>query len=115
MINTVGIGSPEGSPIYDPETHENKRDQEGNEVITKLNEKELQDIATSGQGIYVRLGNTDATADAIAKQINSTEQKNFGDSMFTDYNSYFQYFIGISLLLILIEYFIPDRKKLQVA
>ncbi len=115
MINTVGIGSPEGSPIFDPETRENKRDEKGEEVITKLNEKELQEIASAGQGVYLRLGNTDAAADAIAKQISSTEQKNFGDNIFTDYNSYYQYFIGIALLLILIEFFIPEQKKLQTA
>ena len=115
MINTVGIGSPEGSPIFDPETRANKRDEKGEEVITKLNEKELQEIASAGQGVYLRLGNTDAAADAIAKQISSTEQKNFGDNIFTDYNSYYQYFIGIALLLILIEFFIPEQKKLQAA
>ena len=115
MINTVGIGSPEGSPIFDPETKENKRDDQGEEVISKLNEKELQDIASAGQGVYLRLGNTDAGADAIARQISTTEQKNFGDNIFTDYNSYYQYFIGISLLLILIEFFIPERKKIQAA
>ena len=115
MINTVGIGSPEGSPIFDPETRANKRDEKGDEVITKLNEKELQEIASAGQGVYLRLGNTDAAADAIAKQISSTEQKNFGDNIFTDYNSYYQYFIGIALLLILIDFFIPEQKKLQAA
>ena len=115
MINTVGIGSPEGSPIFDPETRANKRDEKGDEVITKLNETELQEIASAGQGVYLRLGNTDAAADAIAKQISSTEQKNFGDNIFTDYNSYYQYFIGIALLLILIEFFIPEQKKLQAA
>ena len=115
MINTVGIGSPEGSPIFDPETRANKRDEKGDEVISKLNEKELQEIASAAQGVYLRLGNTDAAADAIAKQISSTEQKNFGDNIFTDYNSYYQYFIGIALLLILIEFFIPEQKKLQAA
>ncbi|HOZ50573.1 MAG TPA: VWA domain-containing protein [Chitinophagaceae bacterium] len=111
MINTLGIGSPEGSTIIDPETRENKKDEKGEDIITKLNEKELQDIASDGQGIYLRLGNTDAAAEAIAKKINSTEQKNFGDSIFSDYNSYYQYFLGISLLLIFVEFFIPDRKK----
>ncbi len=115
MINTVGIGSPDGSPIFDPETRENKKDDQGVEVISKLNEKELQDIASAGQGMYLRLGNTDAAAEAIAQQINSTEQKNFGDNIFTDYNSYFQYFLCITVLLMLIEFFIPERKKLQIA
>ena len=112
MINTVGIGSPEGSPIFDPEINANKRDENGEEVISKLNEKELQDIASAGQGTYLRLTNTEAAADALATQISSTEQKNFGDTIFTDYNSYFQYFLLISVVLLLIEFFIPEQKRL---
>lgn len=113
MINTIGIGSPEGASIWDEELQENKKDEEGKEVISKLNESELQTIAAAGQGVYVRLNNTDAATESIAKQINSTEQKNFGDSIFTDYNSYFQYFLVVTLLLMLIEFLIPERKKLQ--
>ncbi len=115
MINTVGIGSPEGSYITDPETGERKTDEEGNEVISKLNEKELQDIASAGQGVYVRMTNPDITASTLEKQVNSTEQKNFGDALFADYNSYFQYFLAISFVLLLIEFILPERKKIQVA
>jgi Ca-activated chloride channel family protein len=111
MINTIGIGSPEGSQIIDEETGQPKTDEDGKEVISKLNEKELSAIATKGQGIYQRLNNTEAVADAISKQINTAEQRNFGDTIFTDYNSYFQYFLGVSLFLILLEYFIPEFKK----
>jgi Ca-activated chloride channel family protein len=114
-ISTVGVGSPEGAPIFDEETGENKKDEQGNDVVSKLNEAELKTIATDGQGIYTPLGNTEATADVIAKQINSAEQKNFGDSIFTDYNSYFQYFLVVSLALILLEFFIPERKKRVLA
>ena len=111
MINTIGIGSPEGSQIIDEETGQPKTDEDGKEVISKLNEEELSSIATKGQGIYQRLNNTEAVAAAIAKQINTAEQRNFGDTIFTDYNSYFQYFLGISLFLILLEFFIPEFKK----
>lgn len=114
-ISTVGVGSPEGAPIFDEETGENKKDEQGNDVVSKLNEAELKTIASDGQGIYTPLGNTEATADVIAKQINSAEQKNFGDSIFTDYNSYFQYFLAASLVLILLEFFIPERKKRALA
>lgn len=111
MINTVGLGSPDGALLPDSENGGYKKDEKGENVVSRLNEKLLQDVAGEGQGIYLRLGNTDAAAEAIAKQVNSTEQKNFGDSIFTDYNSYFQYFIGIALFLILIEFFLSERKK----
>ncbi len=111
-IHTIGIGSPEGSAIFDEETGENKKDEQGKDIISKLNEAELKTIASDGQGVYLPLGNPESSAEFMAKQINSTEQKNFGDSMFTDYNSYFQYFLGLALIFVLIEFFIPERKKI---
>ena len=112
MINAVGVGSPEGSPIWDAETGENKKDEKGNEILSKLNENELQTIAQNGQGIYKQLNNTESTVAAIVNQINAIEQKNFGDTLFVDYNSFFQYFLAITLLLIGVDFFIPSRKKI---
>ena len=112
MINTVGIGSVNGSPICDEELQENKKDAEGNEIISKLNEAELQTIASNGEGIYAQLNNAENTAKTMATQINATEKKSFGDVVFADYTSYFQYFLLLSLLLISIEFFISERKKI---
>lgn len=113
MINTIGIGSVEGSKIWDEELQANKKDQNGNEIISKLNAEELQRIAENGQGIYAHLNNAENTATKIASQINLSEKKNFGDSLFTDYNSYFQYFLLVALILIVVEFFISERKKMQ--
>jgi Ca-activated chloride channel family protein len=115
MINTVGIGSLNGSPIWDDELQENKKDAAGNEIISKLNEDELQTIATNGEGIYAQLNNAENAAKTMATQINSTEKKSFGDVVFADYNSYFQYFLLLSLALITIEFFISERKKIATA
>ncbi len=115
MVNTVGVGSADGSPIWDADNNENKKDQEGNEIISKLNEAELQNIAQSGQGIYRHLTNTESASQAIADQINTIEQKSFGDSLFVDYNSYFQYFLVLSLLLLIMDVFIQPGKKLIAA
>ena len=59
MINTVGIGSPEGSYIPDPATGAKKIDATGNDVISNLNEDELKQIATNTNGMYVRLQDSD--------------------------------------------------------
>lgn len=111
MINTVGIGSIQGSTIIDEESGELKTDENGEPVVSKLNEEELKTIAADGQGIYQQLNKTEQTVEAMVRQINSTEQRSFGDTMFVDYNSYFQYFLWIALILIGIEFFISERKK----
>lgn len=116
VINTVGIGSPTGSPLPDPETGGVKKDREGNTVISKLNEDALKSLAAEGKGMYLHMmNNTDEVVDALATKIDRMEQKEFGENVFTDYNSYFQYFLGISLILILLEFFIPEGKKRKAA
>src|SRR4051812_8212770 len=45
VVYTIGIGSPEGAPIFDPALNDFKKDENGNTVVSKLNEKDLQSIA----------------------------------------------------------------------
>ncbi|PSL49120.1 Ca-activated chloride channel family protein [Chitinophaga niastensis] len=112
VTNTIGIGSVAGSPLPDPETGTYKKDRQGNTVISKLNEEELKGIAAAGRGIYQHLdNNTDDVVNTLAAKIDSMEQKEFGENVFTDYNSYFQYFLGVSLALLLIEFFIPEVRR----
>jgi Ca-activated chloride channel homolog len=110
MINTVGIGSPEGTTIPDPESNDVKKDELGNPVISRLNEKELQQLASISHGIYVRLDDTNAAVDAIIKQLNTIEQTAMEDQAFRDYKSYFQWFLGLALLLLIVEMIIPEKK-----
>jgi Ca-activated chloride channel family protein len=114
MINTVGIGSPDGSPIIDPATKELKKDANGQTVISRLNEAELQQLADATNGIYLRLDNMEDALITLAQQLNGIEKKSLTDSEFIDYRSYFQLFLAIALLLLLVEFIIPERKLKQV-
>jgi Ca-activated chloride channel family protein len=110
MINTVGIGSPEGAPIIDPNTNDYKKDAQGNNVITKLNEAELQQLAQAGNGIYERLEDPTETADAVTKQLGTIEQKAVSDNSFVNYISYFYWFIALAIVLLLVEMFVSEKK-----
>ena len=111
MINTVGIGSPEGSYIIDPATGENKKDETGNTVITKLNEEELKLLAENTNGIYVRLQNTDEAVDAVKKNLSQIEKKALGDVSLMNFKTYYWWFASAMLLFLLVENFIPERKR----
>ena len=109
MINTVGIGSPEGSTIMDATTNELKKDNEGNIVITKLNEAELQTIAEKGNGVYQRYTNTDDVVTKLDAQLSSMDQRTVTEDSLVNYESFFQYFLLLSLLLLIVEFFISER------
>ncbi|MFT3825845.1 MAG: VWA domain-containing protein [Chitinophagaceae bacterium] len=110
MINTIGIGSVEGAPILDPGTNEYKKDEAGNTVISKLNEGELQQLAANTKGVYVHLEDIDAAVSAITKQLSTIEQDSLEDSAFKDYKNYFQWFLGIALVLLVAEFFFPEKR-----
>ncbi|HEY5465164.1 MAG TPA: VWA domain-containing protein [Hanamia sp.] len=112
MVNTVGIGTPEGAPIMDPSTGQYMKDDKGQSVITKLNEKELSDIAKAGNGIYQLYSNTDAVEANIKNQLADIgKETNASDTSYIAFRQYFQYFLGAAFILLLIEFFFSEKKK----
>lgn len=114
MINTVGVGSPEGANIPDPETGQNKKDGAGNDVVSKLNEQELMQIAENTNGIYVRLQDSDDTVNKLLAQFSGIESKAYGDISLMNFKTYYWWFATAMFVLLLAEYFIPETKKLAV-
>lgn len=113
-IYTIGMGLAEGSPIP---VYSNgkitgfKKDNQGNTIITKLNEEILQKIAKEGKGSYVRANNTKVGLDKIFEEINSLEKGEIEVRTFNDYEDRFQIPILIVLIFIIIELLIPNRKS----
>lgn len=111
VINTVGIGSPEGSIIIDPATNEPKKDAQGNIVISKLNEKELQGIADATNGQYIRLDNLEDANITLSQRLDSIEKRALTQSDFVTYKNYFPWFIAMALILLVVEWYLPERKN----
>lgn len=112
VIHAIGMGSEEGSPI--PVYQDNsvagfRKDAQGSVVLSRLNEDMLRELAAAGGGVYVRATNRQSEFDEIFTQISSMEKKEFGARIFTDYEDRFQVFLGIALLLLLLELLIPER------
>ena len=113
-IHTIGMGSVEGTPIpvFRGNLREGfRKDKEGNTVVTKLNEQTLQQIASTGGGIYVRASNSDTGLNSVLDAINKLEKKQFESKMYSDYEDRFQWFVSATLLLLLIEVFLSERKS----
>jgi len=111
MINTVGIGSPEGANITDPVTGELKKDEAGNPVISKLNEDELKQIAEATNGIYIRLQGSDEALAELKSHLSQIERKAFGDVSHMNFKTWYAWLVAVMLLLLFAENFIPERKK----
>ena len=110
-VMVVGIGKPEGSPIPIPGTNNFRKDRQGNVVVSRLNENMCRDIAKAGNGIYVRCDNTNTAMRALQKEIDTLATTEIETKVYTDYNEQFQSFVLVALLLLVIDFFIFNRKN----
>lgn len=114
MINTVGVGSPDGSYIVDPATGQRKTDPAtGAAVISKLNEDALKQISENTNGIYIRLEESDAAVDQLRHQLSQIEAKAYPDVSLINFKAFYWWFAGAMLLLLIAEFFIPEKKKVK--
>jgi Ca-activated chloride channel homolog len=114
VVHAIGMGSADGVPIpvYQGNAQVGfKKDQDGNAVVTKLDEQGMRQIAEAGGGTYIRASNQQDELETVFKQIQSMEKKEFGAKIFTEYEDRFQYFLAGALLLLILDYFISERKN----
>ena len=111
QVNVLGVGMPDGAPIPIEGTNDFRRDREGNVVVTRLNEQMCQEIAQAGDGIYVRVDNSNAAQKAITQEINKMAKADVETQVYTEFNEQFQAIAWIILLLLLVEMLILERKN----
>ena len=110
-IFVVGIGKPDGSPIPIPGTNNFRKDRAGNVVVSKLNEEMCREIAQAGAGMYVRCDNTNTATRALQKELNTLATSEFETKVYADYNEQYQGFVLLAFLILVIDFFIFNRKN----
>jgi len=108
-IFTIGIGTPEGAPIrIDGEFI---KDANGDMVVTKLNEKMLEEIAIITGGIYVRSSAKSIGLEEVVESINEMEESELSTVQFEEFNEQYQYLLGIAMILLLLELIVMNRRN----
>jgi Ca-activated chloride channel family protein len=113
---TVGIGDAKGTllPEYEGGIIKGyKTDKSGNTVVSRLNEPLLMQMAEAGGGVYVQGNNTVAALDRVLKEINSMERSLAVEMLYTDEENRYAFFVFLGLLLLLLEYLIPEKKSMK--
>ncbi len=112
MINAIGIGSEKGVPIPLIENGVIKgyrKDRDGQTVITKLNSEVLKIIAGKANGVYVQASQADIGLNAVLDKIGELDKAQLENKMYTDYEDQFQWFLGLALIFLFIEFLISER------
>jgi len=117
VIYTVGIGSVKGVPIplYN-ESGRNvgfKKDRENKVVTSKLDELTLEKIALQTGGKYFRATGGESELRKIYDEIAKMEKKELASLKFSQYEDRFQYLLIFGIILLVVETFISERRKIK--
>jgi len=112
-IFTIGVGDVKGGPI--PEKRNGvvlnyKKDQNGETVITRLNEEVLQSIADTADGVYLNGKNTNEVVDNIRDILNKMDKTEFEAKQYADFKDQFQWFLVFALFFLFLDIFLLERK-----
>jgi Ca-activated chloride channel family protein len=117
-IHVIGLGLPEGAPVP---IYKNGKpvgfhtDEAGKTVISKLNEEMCKEISEAGRGVYVRASNANSGLNLVMDEVNKMEKKTYDSKNFKNYEDRFQFFLGFALLLLILEFFISNRRNLKLS
>ena len=112
-ILTVGVGNTKGGPIpikRNGVVLNYKKDNQGETVITRLDESTLKEIAAEANGVYINGSNTTEVVETIKGELDKMDKQEFESKQIADFKDQFQWFLAFGILLLFIDIFFLERK-----
>ena len=113
-IITIGVGTTAGGPIpikrggVTESYHIDKST--GEKVITQLRPEALENIAKSANGAYINGNSTKDVIEFMRKSLNNIQKTEFEATEMANFQSQFQWFLGIGFFLLFLDVFLLERK-----
>ncbi len=110
-VFTVGVGTEEGGfvPVMSEGREEFKTDEEGNPVTTRINVSLLKEIADAGNGTSYLLENNNDIINDLNTQLEKLQKRAVEVKSFSEYRSYYQYFLGVALFILLLDFVVKSN------
>ena len=116
-IFTVGIGTEKGGlvPVYDQNGAaiiDYLKDDSGNPVTSRLNSAIMEQLAKNGRGAYYQATLQGAETSALLADLSALKRDAYEMVRIKRFQQIYQYFLGPGLLLFMIAWFLPERRKI---
>jgi Ca-activated chloride channel family protein len=113
-IFTIGIGSVKGELLRLSDGKgrtDYVRDEQGNVVMSHLDEKLLQEIARDTKGFYLPLRGAEAIDTLYKEGLAPMPKSEASQKLVRHYRERYHWFLGSAILLLLVELLLPERKR----
>ena len=107
-VHAIGVGTPEGKPLEMPAVEvgqplEYKRDEDGQVVVSRLQEQTLESLSRETGGLYIRATSAAASLERLVQRIEAMEKRSFGSEMINSLEERFQWPIALAILALVLH------------
>ena len=110
-VYILGIGDPLGAPIPIPGTNQYIIDEEGNTVVSKLNEEMCREIARAGNGSYIFVDNSSSAQKKLSEQLEKLAKSKIESQIYSEYDEQFQGFIILGIIFLILDALCLERSS----
>tara|TARA_S200000501_G_scaffold357761_1_gene381766 strand:- start:433 stop:1128 length:696 start_codon:yes stop_codon:yes gene_type:complete len=113
-LHAIGVGSIKGSLI--PDTKKENiflKDEQGNLIMSKLNDAFLGEISNIGQGDFLRISNSESISEEVNEIISRGEASLISSYEFSEYDYKYQYPLFFAIFFLFIAYILPSGRKIK--
>lgn len=113
LLFTVAVGTEEGGMVVETSNGQKtyKKDPNGAYIRSQVNVEMLRDLAAKGGGQFFPLDNPRRVVEEIRTAVGQLDRKEMEERVYDEYESYFQFFIGLALILLALEFFGAFNQK----
>jgi Ca-activated chloride channel family protein len=116
VMYTIGIGTPAGEPIplrnAAGQVTGYKKDDEGQVVMSRLDEAGLQEMALKTGGKYYRATAGELELDKIFDDISKMERKELTGQFMARWEERFRWFLAAAFALLGVEFLLNERRRI---
>jgi Ca-activated chloride channel family protein len=114
IVHTIGIGTEVGGPITEESLVKFKKDENGNLIITKLNDSILKQIAEITRGKYFFI-NSPNLLQNLKSELTNEQEAMYETERTLNYQSFYWLFLLFGIILLILELFISEKRKDSLA
>ena len=111
IIDTIGLGTANGSLIPDPDTGDFVKDDSGNNVMSKLDGSVLQQISKDTGGTFMRLDESKDGLTSYLKTLQRRETRSLGEKTDVRRHERFPYFLIVAGLAFMLGLILEEWDK----
>lgn len=109
QVDVIGVGSTKGAMIPLDDEGSFLKDNDGNVVMTKIDENAARKIAKAGKGVYVN-GSSSKAFETLMQSLDNLDKGEFDRVGYKTSAEQFPTFAWIALILLVADVFVLDRK-----